>query len=459
MTVLTPRASAQWRHFTSASAHRDSVAISRAAGCYVWSSSGERYLDALAGLHSVNIGYGPWPEIEDAARRQLATLPYFPNWFGFANEVAEQLAERLVAISPFDSGLAFFGQSGADSVEAAMKLARQYHNFRGDPDRTVFISRTGAYHGVSLGALALNGNAVFREPFEPLPVEVMRAAVPYPYRCGLCTSSGPCDLSCADDVEAAIVRAGGGKVAAVVIEPAQNSGGALVPPEGYPQRLREICDRHGILLILDETVCGFGRVGEWLGSTRYGFRPDIITVAKGLASSYAPISAMVASEAVVEPLFADDARTFLHGSTFGGHPVSSAIALANLDIIEKHDMLARVREKSKSLRARFDELAARHPMIGEVRGDGFFIAIELVKNRDGRIPFSREERVDLVSRILLPGMRKRRVHMKFDDRIELAALFTPPLIADETEFAVMADALEGVLDEAWVEVSAGRLTA
>jgi adenosylmethionine-8-amino-7-oxononanoate aminotransferase len=454
-TMGVHKPSAQWRHFTPALAHRETVTITNAAGCYFWDSTGKRYLDALAGLHSVNIGYGPWPQIEAAASRQLGRLPFFPNWFGFANDVAEQLAHRLVSISPFDDGEVFFVQSGSEAVEAAMKVCMQYHRIRGDEGRNLFISRTGAYHGTTLGALTLNGSTVFRAPFEPLPNQIRRAAPTYPYRCQWCATLSRCQLSCADDIEQAIIEAGPDKVAAVVIEPMQNSGGSLIPPEGYAARVRDICDRHGVLLVLDETICGFGRVGEWFGSTRFGFRPDIITMAKGLTSSYAPMGAMIASAVVAEPFFAEDSRTFMHGSTFGGHPVSAAIAMANLDIIESHELLEGVRTKSVKLRAACEELAARHPMIGEVRGDGFFISLELVKDRERRQPFSPAERAHLVSRVLLPGARKRGLQMKFDDRLELAAQFTPPLIADDDEFDFMLGTLEDVLDEAWTEVHSG----
>jgi adenosylmethionine-8-amino-7-oxononanoate aminotransferase len=458
MKSTLPKATSQWRHFTPAAAHRETVTITEAAGSYFWDSTGKRYLDGLAGLHSVNIGYGPWPEIEAASSRQLATLPFFPNWFGFANDVAEQLADRLISISPFDSGQVFFVQSGSEAVESAMKLALQYHRIRGDEKRNIFVSRNGAYHGTTMGALALNGSTVFRAPFEPLSDRVKRAAPSYPYRCQWCAPTSQCNLSCADDIETAIIEAGPDEVAAVVIEPMQNSGGSLIPPAGYPERVRRICDRYGVLLVLDETICGFGRLGEWFGSTRFGFRPDIITMAKGLTSSYAPMGAMIATTEIAEPFFDGDSRTFMHGSTFGGHPVSAAIALANLDIMEKHNMLQGVREKSVRLRAACDDLAARHPMVGEVRGDGFFISLELVKERDRRLPFTPSERSQLVSQILLPGVRERGLQMKFDDRLELAAQFTPPLVADDREFEFMLSTLESVLDEAWTEVSSGRLS-
>jgi adenosylmethionine-8-amino-7-oxononanoate aminotransferase len=341
----------------------------------------------------------------------------------------------------------FFSQSGSEAIEAAMKLARQYHRLRGEPGRLKFISRTGAYHGTTMGALSLNGAAALRGQFEPLLAGMSRVDPPYPYRCEVC--DGDCGVHSAEGFDRAIRAEGPESVAAVVIEPVQNSGGALVPPAGYVQRVREICDAHGVLLIVDETICAFGRVGEWFGSTRYGLRPDIVTTAKGLTSSWAPLAATIASERVAQPFFDDAGATFLHGSTFGGHPVSCAIALANLDIIEREGLLERVKAKAPLLRARCEALAERHPMIGEVRGDGFFIALELVKNRATREPFTHAERAELIADHLLPTVREHGVHMKFDDRIELAALFTPPLIAGEPEFELMVDALEASLDAAW----------
>ncbi|WP_158241019.1 aminotransferase class III-fold pyridoxal phosphate-dependent enzyme [Mycolicibacterium goodii] len=448
--------SSQWRHFTSAAAHRNTVTVSRAEGCYFWDTHDRRYLDAIAGLHSVNIGYGPWHQIEAAASKQLANLPFFPNWFGYANDVAEQLADRLVRYSPFNAGEVFFVSSGSEAVEAAMKVALQYHRLNGNEGRNLFVTRTGAYHGTTIGALTLNGSSFFRAPFEPLPNAIRKAAPVYPYRCQWCAAANRCNLSCADDIEAAILDAGPEQVAAVVIEPMQNSGGSLVPPAEYAPRVREICDKYGILLVLDETICGFGRVGEWFGSIRYGFQPDIITMAKGITSSYAPMGAMIASAKTAEPFFAEDSRTFMHGSTFGGHPLSAAIAMANLDIMEEYDMLRGVREKGVRLRKACDDLAARHPMVGDVRGDGFFISLELVKDKETRESFTDQERTHLVSKVLLPGVRSRGLQMKFDDRLKLAAQFTPPLVADDEEFDIMIGTLESVLNNAWSAIKTIR---
>jgi adenosylmethionine-8-amino-7-oxononanoate aminotransferase len=437
---------ALWRHFTSAGHHAHSTVITRAQGCHFWDDSGRRYLDGLAGLHSVNIGYGPWPEIVEAARTTLETLPFFPNWFGFANEPALALADRLREIAPLDAGHVFFAQSGSEAVEAAMKVARQFHRLSGDPHRTKFVTRRGAYHGTTMGALSLNGGAVLRNQFEPLLAGVARVAPTYPLRCVHC--AGTCGLGCADEIETAILSEGPETVAAVVLEPLQNSGGALVPPPGYPERVREICDRHGVLLVLDETITGFGRVGEWFGATRYGFVPDIVTTAKGLASSWAPIGAMIASARVSEPFFAQADRTFLHGSTFGGHPVSASIALANLAIIEREGLVEKVRRDGELLRSMCEELVARHPLLAEVRGDGYFLALEIVRDRETKTPFPPQERARLIRDVLLPQSRAAGVHVKFDDRIELAALLTPPLVAGPEEFEQLIAALEQTLDAA-----------
>jgi len=436
-----------WRQFTPAWQHADSTVVTRAEGCYFWDASGRRYLDALAGLHSVNIGFGPWPELVGAATGQLEALPFFPNWFGFSNAPAVALASKLAELAPIDVGHVFFVQSGSEAVEAAMKLARQYHRLRGEPDRVKFVSRHGAYHGTTLGALSLNGAAALRDPFEPLLDGTVRFAPPYPYRCHSCSTRG-CTLACADELDAAIRAEGPETVAAVVLEPAQNSGGALVPPPGYAQRVRRICDEHGVLLVVDETICAFGRVGEWFGSTRYGFEPDVMTLAKALTSSWAPLGAMVSSAEVSEPFFNAPGRTFLHGSTFGGHPVSCAIALANIGLIEREGLLARVARHGPGFRARLEEVAARHPLVGEVRGDGYLLALELVKDRDRRIGFGAAERARLISEVLMPGVRRRGLHMKFDDRLELAALLTPALVAGPDEFERMVVKLEAVLDQA-----------
>src|SRR5919106_2523667 len=329
-----------WRHFTAAGASR--LVIDRGEGCHIWDTEGNRYLDALSALYCVNIGYGPWPEISEAAKRQLDQLPFFTNWVGFATPPSLELAEKVAELVPIDVGRTFFVGGGSEAIESALKIARQYHRLRGEPTRYKFVTRRSAYHGTTLGALSINGSPALRAQFEPLVPGGLRAPMPYRYRCPYCSDKPECTLRCADEIDAIVENEGPETVAAVILEPVQNSAGSITPPPGYFERVREICDAHGLLLVADEVICGFGRVGDWFGTTRYGIEPDLMTLAKGITSAYAPLGALVATPKVVEPFFREGTTTFTHGITFGGHPVSCAIALANIGIMEREDLVGRV---------------------------------------------------------------------------------------------------------------------
>jgi len=440
-----------WQHFTRAIDTR--IVIDRGEGCHIWDTEGNRYLDALAALYCVNIGYGPWPEIAEAAARQIERLPFFTNWVGFATPPALELAEKLTALVPVEVGRIFFVGGGSEAVESALKISRQYHRLRGEPNRHKFISRRSAYHGTTLGALSVNGSPALRSQFEPLLGGCFRAPTPYRYRCPYCSDEPRCTLRCADEIDAIIRNESPDTVAAVILEPVQNSGGSITPPEGYFARVREICDEHGVLLIADEVICGFGRVGDWFGCTRYGIEPDMMTMAKGITSAYAPLGAVVATPKVIEPFFAQPKTAFTHGITFGGHPLSCAIALANLEIFEREDLIGHVQRNTDDFRARCEQLVTDHPMVGDLRGDGYFWSLELVKDKETKETFSPAERDELIKGFLTPRARELGVYMRFDDRAETAAQFSPPLVAGPAEFEEMVDVLRQVLDEAWDRIS------
>jgi adenosylmethionine-8-amino-7-oxononanoate aminotransferase len=440
-----------WRHFTAAGAGR--IVIVRGEGCYIWDAEGNRYLDALAALYCVNIGYGPWPEIAEAASKQIGQLPFFTNWVGFATPPAVELAEKLTELLPIDVGRIFFVGGGSEAIETALKISRQYHRLRGEPARYKFITRRSAYHGTTLGALSINGSPALRSQFEPLLPGCLRAPTPYRYRCPYCSEEPGCTLQCADEIDAIARNEGPETVAAVVLEPVQNSAGSITPPEGYFERVREICDEHGILLVADEVICGFGRVGDWFGTTRYGIEPDLMTLAKGITSAYAPLGAVVASEKVVEPFFSEPTTAFTHGITFGGHPLSCAIALANLAVFEREDLVGHVQRHMGEFRARCEQLVEEHPMVGEVRGDGYFYSLELVKDKETKETFTPAERDELIKGFLIPRTRELGVYMRFDDRGETCAQFSPPLVAGPAEFEEMVGVLRQVLDEAWDRVN------
>jgi adenosylmethionine-8-amino-7-oxononanoate aminotransferase len=332
-------------------------------------------------------------------------------------------------------------------------VARQYHRLRGEPTRFKFVTRRSAYHGTTLGALSINGSPALRSQFEPLLGGCVRGPMPYRYRCPYCSEEPRCTLRCADEFDAIIEAEGPETVAAVILEPVQNSAGSITPPDGYFQRMREICDAHGVLLVADEVICGFGRVGDWFGTTRYGIEPDLMTLAKGITSAYAPLGALVATPKVIEPFFEESTTAFTHGITFGGHPVSCAVALANLDVFEREDLIGRSQRLGPELRERCERLLEDHPMVGDVRGDGYFYSLELVKDKETKATFTPGERDELIKKFLTPRTRELGVYMRFDDRGETAAQFAPPLVAGPDEFDEMVGVLRQVLDEAWERVN------
>ena len=436
-----------WRHFTPAV--HSPVVIERGEGCYIWDTDGNRYLDALAALYCVNIGYGPWPQIADAAADQLVRLPFFTNWVGFATPPSLELAEKIASLVPIEVGRTFFVTGGSEAVESALKIARQYHRLRGEPTRYKYITRRSAYHGTTMGALSINGSPALRSQFEPLLPGCLRVPMPYRYRCPYCGEKPECTLQCADEIDTTIRSEDPLTVAAVIMEPLQNSGGSIPPPRGYYQRIRKICDEHGVLLVADEVINGFGRVGDWFGSTRYGVEPDMMTLAKGLTSAYAPLGAVVATPKVIEPFFEEAKRSFIHGVTFGGHPVSCAIALANIAVMEREDLIGHVQRHMGDFKAAFERFGGEHPMVGDVRGDGFFYSLELVKDKETKGTFTAAERDELIKGFLVPRARELGVYMRVDDRAETAAQFAPPLVAGPAELDEFLGVLRELLDEAW----------
>src|SRR5690242_6518851 len=368
-----------WLHFTRMSAYEDSdvPVIVRGSGPYVFDQHGKKYLDGLSGLFVSQVGHGR-TEIAEAGARQAAELAYFPLW-SYAHPKAIELAERLAGMAPGDLNRVFFTTSGSEAVESAWKMAKQYFKLTGEPTRYKVLSRDIAYHGTSMGALAITGLAAIKPPFEPMAPGGVRVPNTNFYRAPsfVADDLNAFGIWAADEIERAILREGPDSVAAVFLEPCQNSGGCFPPPPGYFQRVREICDRYGVLLVSDEVICAFGRLGYYFGSQRYGYQPDIITFAKGITSGYAPLGGLMASDRLMEP-FADGPATFLHGITFAGHPVSAAVALANLDVFEKEDLLGNVRANEDAFRATLRKLNDL-PIVGDVRGDGYFYGIELVK--------------------------------------------------------------------------------
>ena len=444
-----------WMHFTRLAGFQDHEVpvIVEGQGCYVTDQHGKRYLDGLSGLFTVQVGHGR-TELGDAAKRQSDRLAYFPTW-SFAHEPAIELATRLAAHAPGDLNRAFFTPSGGDAVETAFKLARQYWKLRGQPSRTKVISRYLAYHGTSMGALSITGVPSIKTPFEPLVPGAIKVQTPYRYRCHDCGHLDACTLRCADDLALRIEMEGPDTIAAVFMEPLQNTGGAFAPPEGYWQRIREICDHYDVLLVSDEVICAFGRLGHMFGSQRYGYQPDMITFAKGVTSGYAPLGGVMISDRLAAP-FMENTATFMQGQTFGAHPVSCAVANANLDILESEDLCGHVRANEGEL-SRLLQGLRDIPLVGDVRGEGYFHAIELVADQATKGTFDDAQAEWLLRGYLSPRLYEAGLICRADDRGEPVITLSPPLIAGPEEFAFIEQTLRRVLTDA-SEAFAARST-
>ena len=436
-----------WLHFTQMGDYAspdDLQVIVSGDGCHLVDVNGKRYLDALAGLFCVNIGYGYGEEMGEAAAAQMRELPFAINWT-FAHPRSIELAAELAALAPGDLERCFFVSGGSEAVEAAWKLARQYHNARGER-RWKAIGRRVAYHGTTMGALSINGCTDLKTPFEPLVPDVLHVSNTNRYHRPPEETEEEFTSFLLDELDATIIHAGPSTVAMVIMEPIQNSGGSFMPPAGYFQGVRELCDQYGILLCADEVITGFGRVGHWFASERFDIQPDLITSAKGLSSAYAAIGALIASERVMEP-FGNAGEMYTHGMTFGGHPVQAAVALKNIEIMKRDRIVEHVRETEADFRAALEQLLEL-PIVGDLRGCGFFYAIELVKDKETRESFSDEECNELLRGIISPRLFERGLICRADDRGDPVVQISPPLVAGQEEFDFIASTLGGVLEEA-----------
>jgi adenosylmethionine-8-amino-7-oxononanoate aminotransferase len=400
-------------------------------GPYVFEAGGNRLFDGVSGLFTTQIGYSHGAELGRAAQHQLESFGFYPNWAATSPTPIE-LTRRVIELAPERLTRAFFTSGGSEAVESALKLVRQHWLGRGEPLRRKVVARRGAYHGCTLGALSLTGIPGARAPFEPLLGDVRHAENTdrrhYP---GALDEAAWCDAAVAA-VQRTIEAEGPHTVAAVVVEPVQNAGGCLTPPEDYGRRLRELCDRHGILLWCDEVITGFGRLGAWFGSDLLGFDADIVTFAKGITSGQAPLGGALFSEDVAAPVV-ESGVVYAHGFTFGGHPLSCAVALANLDIMQRLEVLDNVRANEAALANLLDGVAERSPHVVEARGRGFFRAIEL---RDaGLLPAARA------------AIRQAGVIVRLDDRVNPCLAISPPLVSTADQLEEMAAGISAGLAE------------
>jgi adenosylmethionine-8-amino-7-oxononanoate aminotransferase len=435
-----------WLHFTRHSTYENGgemPLIVKGEGHRIWDSHGREYIDGLAGLFVVQVGHGR-EELAEAAAKQAKELAFFPLW-SFAHPRAVELADRIAAMAPGDLNRVFFTTGGGEAVESAWKLAKQYFKLTGKPGKHKVISRAVAYHGTPQGALSITGIPPLKEMFEPLVPGAHKVPNTNFYRRPEFVGDDEKAFGrwAADRIAEAIEFEGPDTVAAVFLEPVQNAGGCFPPPPGYFERVREICDEYDVLLVSDEVICAFGRVGEMFGAAEFGYQPDIITCAKGMTSGYSPIGAMIASDRLFEP-FRSGTTAYAHGYTFGGHPVSSAVAMANLDIFEREGLTDHVQQNAPAFRATLEKLLDI-PIVGDVRGHGYFYGIELVKDRDTKETFDDAESERLLRGYLSGALWEAGLYCRADDRGDPVIQLAPPLIIGQAEFDDIEQRLRSVL--------------
>jgi adenosylmethionine-8-amino-7-oxononanoate aminotransferase len=427
----------------------DLLVLARAEGPYVFDTAGKRYIDALSSLFCAQIGYSYGAEMAEVATRQLTTLPFNTNW-ATAHPPALELAEKLCSLAPADDYRVYFTGGGSESVESAWKFVREHYVAIGQPQRRKAIARKVAYHGVTLGALAFTGIPNFKSDFGPAPIEVSHVSNTNTFRAPDGDDSERFCARLLAEVEDAVLDAGPEEVALIIAEPVQNAGGSITPPPGYWAGLRQIADRYGILLMADEVITGFGRIGEWFGISREGVAPDLISLAKGITSAYAPMGAVMARSRVIDPLVDDGGRVVRHGITFAGHPVSAAIALKNIEIFEREQVLENVRTLEPLLRSRMEDLRSL-PIVGDVRGAGFFWAVEMVADADNT-RLDQAQRDSLVRGFLPRRFREAGLIARTDDRGDAVMQIAPPLNSDAALLNEIVDRLGEVLSDAGKQI-------
>ncbi|MGW0563760.1 aspartate aminotransferase family protein [Streptomyces sp. NPDC003016] len=440
-----------WMHFTRMSSYENAPVptIVRGEGTYIYDDKGRKYLDGLSGLFVVNAGHGRH-ELAETAYKQAQELAFFPIW-SYAHPKAVELAERLANYAPGDLNKVFFTTGGGEAVETAWKLAKQYHKLTGNYTKYKVISRAVAYHGTPQGALSITGLPALKAPFEPLVPGAHKVPNTNIYRASI-HGDDPVAFGrwAADQIEQEILFEGPETVAAVFLEPVQNAGGCFPPPPGYFQRVREICDKYDVLLVSDEVICAFGRLGTMFACDKFDYVPDMITCAKGMTSGYSPIGACIISDKIAEPFYKGD-NTFLHGYTFGGHPVSAAVGCANLDIFEREGLNQHVLDNEDAFFSTLKKLNDL-PIVGDVRGNGFFYGIELVKDKATKETFTDEETERVLYGFLSKALFENGLYCRADDRGDPVVQLAPPLISTQETFDEIEGIMRQVLTEAWTKL-------
>lgn len=429
-----------WHHISPYNNKVDPMVVAKAEGSWITDLNGNKYLDAMSGLWCVNVGYGR-KELAAAAYDQLTTMPYYPMTQSHlpAIELAEKLNEWLKG-----DYVIFFSNSGSDANEVAFKIARQYYQQNGEPSRYKVISRYRAYHGSSMGALSATGQSQRKYRYEPLVGGFLHVRPPDSYRRPEGQTVEEFNYQCAKEIEDTIVWEGKETIAAVIMEPAITGGGVIVPDPVYMETVQEICNKHGVLLIIDEVICGFGRTGEAFGHMHFNVKPDIVTMAKGLTSGYLPLSATAVRreiyEAFKEP---GEYNHFRHINTFGGNPAACALALKNLEIMEQENLIERSRMLGQRLREEMRELED-HPRVGDIRSLGFLMGIELVEDKQTKQPAARER----VAKVIHECKENGVIIGKNGDTVagfNNVLTLSPPLSATDDDFMFMVNTVKRVI--------------
>jgi adenosylmethionine-8-amino-7-oxononanoate aminotransferase len=420
----------------TANGSADPLVIGGGEGTYLITADGRRLIDGLSGLYCSQLGYDYADEIAEAAAKQLRELSYAPLWSATAHPAAIELAGCLASLAPEGINHTFFTSGGAESVETAWKIARKYHTLRGESGRTKAIAREGAYHGLTLGALSFTDDPGLSEPYGP-------PAIPTRFVSNTRRPAGTDELL--SEIETLLLAEDPGTIAMLIAEPVQNRGGCITPPEGYWQGLRDLADRYGFLLVADDVITAFGRLGEWFGVSCFGARPDLITIAKGVTSGYAPLGAAMVHDSVAEVLNAPGV-VLNHGYTFSGHPLSCAVASRTIEIMRRERILDNVRAHQDRLAGRMAELEDL-PIVGEVRGRGYFYAAELVPG-DADRPFSTEKRGALIRDLIPRRLREAGLLARVYDRAKPLVQIAPPLVCTSAELDRIVGILAETLDEA-----------
>ncbi len=441
-------------HFSDMTLEPEDIPVLvRGEGSHIFDDAGNRYIDGLSGLYCLNLGHSHGEEIGVAAAAQMASLPFTTNWTT-AHPPAIELAERLAELGPPGFERVFFTSGGSEAVESAYKLAVQWHQANGEYQRKKVIARKGSYHGTSLGALSFTGIPVCRTAFEPMAVPTMHVANTNAYR-HPAGDQGEAALTEAllDEIREVIDFERPETIAMMIMEPVQNAGGSITPPAGYWEGLREICDEHGILLVSDEVICAFGRIGTWFGAQRLDSKPDMITFAKGLTGAHFSMGGLFLSDKVAAP-FLEGTEDYLHGITFGGHPVGAAVALKALEIYERERILENVTANEGPAREMLEGLKDI-PIVGDVRGMGHFFAIEVVKDQATREELTEDDANWLLKDVLSDKLWEAGMICRLDDRAEPIVQIAPPLVADLALFEEITSILREGLTHAAERLEAG----